>query len=794
MLTGSFWLAGALSYSLVASELPIAPDSPLVAASADLPQEGLADDVVVTATRRETVASRVPASISVLSRDGMDERGIRSIAEVARLTPGIRFNPENGSITVRGIEAGRGGAGTTGIYIDDTPIQIRGLGFNPDEAMPAIFDLDRVEILRGPQGTLFGAGSQGGTVRFITPQPSLSSPSGYARAEVNSTAHGGLGWELGAAASTPLLAERLGLRLSLWHRRDGGYIDHVDAASDRIDDRDINVGDVTVARAALVWAPLASLRVSPSLLYQRRRTAAWNSYFAALSRPGDGAFRTSSPEYRGGRDEYVLPSLNVRQEVSWGALVANLSYFSRRNLTGYDGTIYNLSYLQHRDIYPGPYDDTAAYPFLLERGINPALPPFLSPSRVINRQRNMTAELRAQASAGGRLDWVAGVFYQRAKTRSLETISERGNDAFYRGVFGESAQELFGYPNVGDDSYVKDVDADETQLAGFADMRYRVTERLTVSAGVRAAHTTFAFRSSEAGNFTAEPLLSGGRAAQTPVTPRLGFDYALGARGLLYANLATGFRAGGANAPVNPVACRADLDSLGTDHAPATYNADRVRTAEIGVKGSAFGERLRFDVAAYRNRWNSIQQNVYLAGCGVQFIANLGRAQTRGVDLQATVRPAPGLLIDATIGVTEARFADTVSVGPLQTTVRVGDAIEGPPWTAALGGRYDFNIAERQLYLRLDLQRLARLRRATPERNPLNEAGYVPGSSAPDAIMNVSARAGVRLGSTEVSLFADNLLDHASRTSSAPVDAGARLVVASSVRPRVIGLTLVAQR
>lgn len=794
MFTELLWLSGAMSYSLIPSEPPVAPVARIAAAFADLPQEGLADDVVVTATRRETVASRVPASISVLGRDGMDERGIRSIAEVARLTPGIRFNPENSSISIRGIEAGRGGAGTTGIYIDDTPIQLRGLGFNPDEAMPAIFDLERVEILRGPQGTLFGAGSQGGTVRFITPQPSLSTPSGYARAELNATAHGGLGWELGAAASTPLRADRLGLRLSLWHRRDGGYIDHVDAATDRVDDRNINAGDVTVARAALVWVPLESLRVSPSVLYQRRRTAAWNFYFAGLSQPGVGAFRTSSPEYRGGRDEYVLPSLNVRHDVSWGALVANLSYFERHDVTGYDGTVYNLSYLQHRDIYPGPYEGNASYPFLLERGINPALPRFLSPSRVTNRQRNATAELRTQSASGGRLDWVAGVFYQRARTRSVETIAELDNDSFYQGVFGASAEEVFGFPNVGGYSYVKDVDAYETQIAGFVDMRYHLTDRLTISSGARIARTTFTFAASEAGNFTAEPMLSRGHAAQTPVTPRLGIDYALGTRGLLYANLATGFRAGGANAPVNPVACRADLDVLGSDQAPSTYDADRVRTAEIGVKGSAFGERLRFDVATYRNRWDGIQQNVYLAGCGVQFIANLGRARTRGVDLQATVRPSSSLLIDATIGVSQARFADTVSVGPLVTSVRAGDAIEGPPWTAALGGRYDFNIAERQLYLRLDLQRLARLRRATPARNPLNEAGYVPGSSAPDAILNVSARVGVHLGSTEVSLFADNLLDRASRTSSAPVDAEARLVVASSVRPRVIGLTLVAQR
>ena len=114
----------------------------------------------------------------------------------------MRFDEGSNNVSIRGISS-EAGAGTTGIYIDDTPIQIRGLGFNSDNSLPAIFDLDRVEVLRGPQGTLFGAGSEGGTIRFITPQPSLTEFQTYDRAEVSSTAHGGLSYEVGRGGRRP---------------------------------------------------------------------------------------------------------------------------------------------------------------------------------------------------------------------------------------------------------------------------------------------------------------------------------------------------------------------------------------------------------------------------------------------------------------------------------------------------------------------------------------------------------------------------------------------------------------
>src|SRR6202166_1913879 len=163
---GDNWMRpmGALCVALTA--WPIG----LRAADAGGPDQetGPLSEIVVTATRHEESLSKVPISVTALTQEAMDLRGIKDIQDVARFTPGVRIdNSGTNNIAIRGISSS-GGAGTTGIYIDDTPIQIRALAFNPDDTLPKSFDMDRIEVLRGPQGTLFGAGSEGGTVRYIT--------------------------------------------------------------------------------------------------------------------------------------------------------------------------------------------------------------------------------------------------------------------------------------------------------------------------------------------------------------------------------------------------------------------------------------------------------------------------------------------------------------------------------------------------------------------------------------------------------------------------------------------------
>src|SRR6202140_1629722 len=189
---------------------------------------GPLQEIVGTAPRHEESLSKVPISVTAMTQEALDIRGVKDFQDVARFTPGVNIdNSGTNNISIRGI-AGTGGAGTTGIYLDDTPIQMRALAFNPDEALPKSFDIDRVEVLRGPQGTLFGAGSEGGTVRYITTQPSLTKTSIYGRSEFSSTQYGDPSYEAGAAVGGPLVSGTLGARATIWFRRDGGWIDRVD--------------------------------------------------------------------------------------------------------------------------------------------------------------------------------------------------------------------------------------------------------------------------------------------------------------------------------------------------------------------------------------------------------------------------------------------------------------------------------------------------------------------------------------------------------------------------------------
>src|SRR5215472_460368 len=150
------------------------PETPAAPVTAGGPAGPVLQEVVVTAQRREQELSKVPISVTALTQSDMDQKGIKDFLDVARFTPGVSIdNSATNAISIRGISSSAG-AGTTGIYIDETPIQMRSVGFNPDNALPKTFDLQRVEILRGPQGTLFGAGSEGGTVRYILTQPSVS--------------------------------------------------------------------------------------------------------------------------------------------------------------------------------------------------------------------------------------------------------------------------------------------------------------------------------------------------------------------------------------------------------------------------------------------------------------------------------------------------------------------------------------------------------------------------------------------------------------------------------------------
>src|SRR5579872_6556633 len=401
-------------------------------AEASAVPEALAE-VTVTATRREESLSKVPVSVTAMTQADIDTKGIKDISDVARFTPGIVIdNTGTNNIAIRGISSS-GGAGTTGIYIDDTPIQIRALAFDPDETLPKSFDMDRIEMLRGPQGTLFGAGSEGGTVRYITTQPSLTKSSFYSRDEVAYTQGGAASYEAGVAGGMPLIDGVLGARLTVWYRRDGGYIDQINPVTLSRVQKNANFDDTTMIRLSAVWQPTENLTITPSMYYQDRYRNNVENYWPLFSNPRRDRLVNADPSERSDPDRFQLPVLKIEGNLGFARLISNTAYFHRKEQTGYDGTLYDLGFYQSSVFLNYNPDGTVAgpastpYPLLDGTGLH--LPAgatnYRAPASIDNGQQNITEEIRLQSNdTTSALNWTTGIFFTHNRQTYLEQVHD----------------------------------------------------------------------------------------------------------------------------------------------------------------------------------------------------------------------------------------------------------------------------------------------------------------------------------------------------------------------------------
>jgi outer membrane receptor protein involved in Fe transport len=725
-------------------------------------------EIVVTATRRAEALSKVPVSVTALSQASLDTRGIKDIAGMVRETPGIQLDP-NGfgnqtNIAIRGISS-TVGAATTGIYIDDTPIQSRAVGYSTTNAFPAVFDLSRVEVLRGPQGTLFGAGSEGGTVRFITTQPSLDTVHIYARGDISATQGGAASGELGVSITGPLIPGKLGFAASLWDRHDGGWVDRQNAnplLSGQPLLRNVNFSDTQVGRIALKWAPLDGLSVTPSLFYQRRTIADSSNYWESLSSPSHNSFISGQPNAAPDRDRFLLPALNVTQDFGAVELINNTSYYIRDQSAQID----------YSTLWPAVFDGTSF-----------VTPGYNALAYMANSQRTFTEELRLQSGAGATpLTWVLGAFY----SKSVQHFTENVADPHFADLFGGvPPQFIFGTPLV-DGLYSLSGygrGADE-QIAGFADATFAFTPALKASAGLRVARTKFAGNSLFQGPVSGYQLQTPQSVSETPVTPKFGLDWQASPALLVYASAAKGYRIGGTNAPVPLSVCGADLAGYGFADVPATYASDSLWSYEAGAKGRV-GRALSFAVSAFRVDWKNIQQDVYLQHCGAQFTANLGKARSAGFDAQATVHLARGLSLDGTVSYTNAHFTQDIGGGALATTA---DHLETHPWTATVGGDYETPVATGSAYVRGDYQ----YKSTGPETTVTDPAtnSYDPGALRTQALHFASLRLGWRHDTLDLSVYVDNLTNNHAVLSRSISVVGVGSYQDITLRPRTVGLTV----
>ena len=742
-------------------------------------QEGAAvDEIVVTATRIATPLAKVPVSVSAYTQEKMDIKAIRDIKDLALQTPGLDVSPGTGTaggarVSIRGVDS-TAGAATTATYIDDTPIQSRNSALNYSfNTFPQIFDLERVEVLRGPQGTLFGASAQGGAVRFITPTPSLTDYSGYARAMYSVTDHGGANYELGAAVGGPIVTDKLGFRLSASHKHFSGYIQRQSwqLASNR--DSDTNSDTSDILRGALVFKPTDSVTLTPSFYYQNRKVDDSSYFWANLSDVDNHRFISGAATHAPESDHFFLPSLKA--EVDFGAVqFTSVTAAYRRKVRNERDLTNNNDRVEYGAAY--------LYPRL------PGTAEIFSTMHGDTEQKDFTQEFRlASTDPEARVRWQVGAYYSRGKLRANPMLETRHFNALYEYVHGRTVVEGKGSDNIdGIYNYIGDERTKETSKAVFANVDITVIDRLTLTLGARYSDNKLDFDVLERGpdyGVTGQARANGSVGGK-PFTPKIALSFQADDRNMFYASYARGYRTGGVNKAV-PRSCAADLANLGID-APETYDADITDSFEVGSKNRFLGNRVQVEASAFYTKWKDIQQQIRLP-CSYSIVGNTGQAVSKGFDLSTTIKLLDNFEVAAAVGYTDAYYTNTLLVGrsPL---VFEGQTLGAAPWTANVSAQYDFQVAgQYDAYVRAQYSYKGKNDGPYPYQNPISSQ-YDPTRYPGQLTSQLDLRAGISVRDVDVALFAENVLDNAPLLDFTPAYIGAPLQYARTIRPRTVGI------
>ena len=713
-------------------------------------------EVIVTAEKREESLNVVPISANVLTSAEMNAAGIKGIGEIAAVSPGVEYDYDTqfggGILTrlgIRGIKSDIG-TSTTGIYIDDVPIQSRQSGFG--NVYPVTFDLTQVEVLRGPQGTLFGAGAEGGAVRFITTEPNVTEFTGQYRAEVSQTEYGGPSFETGAAAGGPIVDGRVGLRISAWYRDDGGYVNRVNPFTSAALDSDANRSSSRAVRAAVIFTPTDSLRITPSVSYQSVGLHDSPIFYPYLSNPGAGVFNNGKLLRQPSTDGFTLASLKFEEQFHFAKLTVVTSYFDRPAQAMFDAT--NEAGI----LFFGGYGNPLGPGF-------PASYADALPDMLTLHQSQQSQEVRlTSANPEAPIQWVAGQFYSLARQSHTEDIYELG------------APGNPGY-------YFSDHTTD-TIVAAFAHADARMSRYWTLSAGVRVDRT----RSEEttyAGGFAYPglPPVAHGITYETPLTPQYSVSYKPNETNFFYAAIAKGFRIGGVNTQI-PTSCQTVV--------PSSYSSDTVWSHEIGAKNLLFDGRLQVAGSIFEIDWNRVQSNFTL-DCGFNYVANAGAAKSTGFDVVVSVFPIHALSFNVSLGYDNVHFTKTI-LNPAGEVLADRDAVVGgvpsvpSPWIGAANLRYEWPITQ-------EITGFARIDEIVHSHNPgpfteldPRAIGYDPRFVADPATNILNLKLGLNWSKLDLRLFVNNAMDiHPLLQSSADAP-GSLPVYAHTLTPRTWGL------
>ena len=732
-------------------------------ADSDSSRANQLQEVVVTAEKRTEDIKEVPLSVSVLSGEALESQKIENYDDLAREVPGLAVSdagaPNLTRLTLRGVSSAQGTA-TVGIYLDDISLTIPNLFFT-GATLPQLFDLQDAEVLRGPQGTLYGASSLGGTIRFTSNAPKVDTFEGSARVDLADTDAAGFDYLAQGVLNVPLIQDKMALRINVQHSDDAGYVDRIGAAGALY--KGVNDDRTTSGRATLLIEPTQGLTIKPALLWQKFSTEGTDAFDLALPRYQQQKL-TGEPD----TDQLVVPSLTVDADLHAVDLVSVTSYVRRTNDRIQDGQVYNSEFVASvlDPAFGSTFGAIAALPGPYSNG-------------VLAQQWSEELRLRSNSmrQTGRPYEWQIGFYYFDQNVRTLDDEYVTGLATTLQNLFpGESPSAVLGAPLVNDELGYFHYHNLQREEAIFGEGSYALVPALKATLGFRQSFAHTGYDLSEGGWLAVGlPSTYSKGDAERPFTPKFALTYDVDRDATVYAVAAKGFRLGGAGAPL-PSSCAASLSSYGISGADNSYGPDSLWSYEGGAKLRLFGNRFSVNADGFYINWSNIQQSLYLPSCGYAATVNAGDARSYGAEIETTLQLARDWSLGFNGSVDNAKISKAAS----GTGASDGDWLLGVPnynFSVNVDGRHRITAAFSG-YFHTDVDRVGHSYGSFDNTNP---------DYSRPAYTTVNMNLGVATGRYDVSLFARNLLNN-----DTIIQRPALLFINQGIiiRPRTIGLSV----
>ena len=723
-------------------------------------QDVAGDVIIITALKRDTNLQDTPISISAITGDAISNSGVQSIADLNSSVPSLSFvdgGPSQRRVVIRGIQAA--GEPTVGTYYDETPVTgVIGAGNDAGGSTPELrlFDVERVEVLRGPQGTLYGSGSMGGTLRVIYRKPTNEFDAAI-DTSLSATKHGGANFEGSAMLNVPIVQDKVAVRATGFYRKADGYIDNTTLGI-----KDVNEQKYYGGRLLLRLTPTEDLTIDAAYYMNRSRTdtPSWT-----LS---SGKYNSDALTRQPMRDDVDLFSLTAAYDFGGVVLTATGSYMERDISTVSDVSRFIRSTrtaagcgarLNGSATIPCEGAQLADYYALVDSQSTSALFP----------QQNMeawTAELRLSSDGTGPLNWTVGGFFS---DRDIHVENPQVN--------ADPVTGAILYPlQIATSRYIND---SLRQLAAFGELSYDVTDRLNLTAGIRY----FRYDKDINGETTLGSILVGAvvrplsfvDSSEDGTVLKFNASYKITDDVLFYAEASQGFRPGGAN------------QVIGLAQELTPYTSDSLWNYEAGLKTTLLDRRLTLNMDVFQIDWSDMQISTRTPNGAFAYIGNAGKARIRGFELEGSLRPVEGLSISGNLAYLDAKLTeDQPNAGtPIAPAAGFdGDRIPFvPKFTAGLSAQYVWGLTEGlNGFFRVD-------------------ANHVGGSWSDFRPAYVYTRyiddyevANLRVGIEEadnawgVYVFVNNLFDDTAITRSTSSAIAQNRTLVNSVTPRTVGL------